>query len=344
MLKRLDHLISGGNDAEASDPLAQLASRINAAHEAAEACFTKGVAYAVEAGKDLLHAKKLVEDRHGYGHWQDWRKRNVKFPSRTARLYMQMAGLPEEERQRVAPLSLREAAKAVAKKAKRGRRIAKGNGSPLPPELRVGDFREVLADIEPGSADLIFTDPLYQKASIPLYGDLAAFAARALKPSGWLLAYSGSLAMPEYMNLLGQHLQYGLVVACVQLGGPRLLLHSGVINRWRPILCYYKPPLRRLREPTDDMLVRENRPEKQWDEYQQQLKEAVYLVHKFSEPGDLVIDPFLGSGTTVVAARALGRRSLAAEINPEAVAAASARLASEEEAARAAALADKPST
>jgi len=34
-------------------------------------------------------------------------------------------------------------------------------------------------------------------------------------------------------------------------------------------------------------------------------------------PGDLVLDPFSGAGTTGVAARTLGRRSLGIDINPD---------------------------
>lgn len=36
-----------------------------------------------------------------------------------------------------------------------------------------------------------------------------------------------------------------------------------------------------------------------------------------SKPGDLVLDPFLGSGTTALAAGALGRRFLGVELHPD---------------------------
>jgi len=34
-------------------------------------------------------------------------------------------------------------------------------------------------------------------------------------------------------------------------------------------------------------------------------------------PADLIVDPFMGSGTTLVAARSLGRKAVGMEINPK---------------------------
>jgi site-specific DNA-methyltransferase (adenine-specific) len=50
------------------------------------------------------------------------------------------------------------------------------------------------------------------------------------------------------------------------------------------------------------------------------------LIRMFSFPGEWVLDPFAGSGTTNVAAARLGRNSIGIEINPEFAALASKRL------------------
>lgn len=42
-----------------------------------------------------------------------------------------------------------------------------------------------------------------------------------------------------------------------------------------------------------------------------------YLITEFSEPGDLVFDPFMGSGTTAIAADRLGRRWFGCDTNPD---------------------------
>lgn len=42
-----------------------------------------------------------------------------------------------------------------------------------------------------------------------------------------------------------------------------------------------------------------------------------HLLRVFTNPGDIVIDPFLGSGSTIVAAREMGRRWVGIEMNEE---------------------------
>ncbi len=51
-----------------------------------------------------------------------------------------------------------------------------------------------------------------------------------------------------------------------------------------------------------------------------------HLIKLFSIPGQTVLDPFLGSGTTAVGAKKLGRRYIGIEINPEYVSIAKRRL------------------
>lgn len=46
------------------------------------------------------------------------------------------------------------------------------------------------------------------------------------------------------------------------------------------------------------------------------LRHFEFLVHWWSEPGECVLDPFMGSGTTGVACAKLGRRFVGVEIDP----------------------------
>lgn len=47
------------------------------------------------------------------------------------------------------------------------------------------------------------------------------------------------------------------------------------------------------------------------------LKHVSWLVARFSRPGDLILDPFCGSGTTCLAAKLANRRYFGIEIKPE---------------------------
>ena len=46
------------------------------------------------------------------------------------------------------------------------------------------------------------------------------------------------------------------------------------------------------------------------------LMSMMLLVQAFSHPGAIVLDPFVGSGTTAVAAKQLGRRYVGIDIEP----------------------------
>jgi DNA modification methylase len=48
----------------------------------------------------------------------------------------------------------------------------------------------------------------------------------------------------------------------------------------------------------------------------QPLTAMTPLIQAFSKPGEIVLDPFVGSGTTAVAAKHLGRRYIGIDIEP----------------------------
>jgi site-specific DNA-methyltransferase (adenine-specific) len=64
---------------------------------------------------------------------------------------------------------------------------------------------------------------------------------------------------------------------------------------------------------------------------QKPLHLLVRLVEITTRPGDLVVDPFCGSGTTLVAAQQLGRRAVGVDLSAEALDLARQRLAAREE-------------
>ena len=119
----------------------------------------------------------------------------------------------------------------------------------IPPELHVGDFREKAHVIPDNSIELIFTDPPWSRLAVPLYGDLAEFAARVLKPGGALIAYSGHAHLIEAANLMSRHLDYHWTCAHVHNGGPSTQMREhGIVVGFKPLLWFTKGASRR---PTD---------------------------------------------------------------------------------------------
>ncbi len=81
--------------------------------------------------------------------------------------------------------------------------------------------------------------------------------------------------------------------------------------------------------PTDvwwHTIVPTTGPEKTGYPTQKPLGVVRRIIQASSRPGDWVLDPFAGSGTTAAAVRALGRRSISIDQHPDALRIASARL------------------
>jgi hypothetical protein len=183
------------------------------------------------------------------------------------------------------------------------------------------DFRKL--DIAPQSIDLIATDPPYHEKFLHLWDDLGRIAAKVLKPTGCLAAYSGKYHLPEVMDILGGHLTYRTVIAvnyngwCRPFGRGR---KNSYLTGWKPVLLYsvgeWQPPkmLKDVIQATD-----KERKWKKWHKWEQGLNEALYLVERLTRPGDTVLDPMAGGFTFGQAAKLLGRDFIGCDIDTDAV-------------------------
>lgn len=177
-----------------------------------------------------------------------------------------------------------------------------------------------LADLslEPDSVDLIFTDPPYPAEFLPLWSDLGQLAAKALKPGGLLVAYSGQMFLPEAMTRLAAHLDYWWMFAITHVGAFFQLRARHTQVGWKPLLVYRKPGGADLPPWVND-IVTDGVREKSGHNWQQSEAEAAYWIEKLTDAGGLVVDPFLGSGTTAAVAKRLGRRVVGCDVDPLAV-------------------------
>jgi ParB-like chromosome segregation protein Spo0J len=196
-------------------------------------------------------------------------------------------------------------------------------------ELRLGDLREVWADVPDGSIDCLVVDPPYDEAGIPLFEDLARLGLRVLKPGRLAAIYCGHVHLDTELELLKKgglaYVWHGVNL----LPGRHTQIHARMINgRHRSVLLFTAGTFTPRRWIHDAYFAEgqggpDTRPLHKW---QQAIEPVSHWVRAVSEPGETVFDPFLGSGTTAVAAVTEGRRFLGGDLDPACVETARRRL------------------
>ena len=196
----------------------------------------------------------------------------------------------------------------------------------LPDGIIHGDFYELSRSIPGDSVDLIFTDPPYDADSIYLYEQAAEVAARILKPGGSFVAYSGEKYLFDVLGACRKHLVYWWTCAVIHHeGGDQLLAKLGARCGWKPLVWYVKGTRGDVQNIVSDTI--HSVIQKDDHEWQQSTVEARYFIQKLCTKDGCVVDFFLGSGTTAVAAAELGRRFIGYEINAATIERAARRIA-----------------
>jgi site-specific DNA-methyltransferase (adenine-specific) len=169
--------------------------------------------------------------------------------------------------------------------------------------------------IEPASLDAIVTDPPYPHEYLPVYEQLARFAAYALKPGGSLVVMVGQSYLPEILAAMCPIITYQWTAAYLTPGGQAVQLWQRKVNAfWKPLLWFVQG------EYTgkwigDVAKSPPNHNDKRFHDWGQSELGMVDILERFTEPGQLVCDPFLGAGTTALAAVQLGRRFVGSDID-----------------------------
>lgn len=186
-------------------------------------------------------------------------------------------------------------------------------------KLICGDFRDECFGIEDGSIDVIITDPPYPREFIELYGYLASQAARILRPGGSLLAMCGQSYLPEILSLMTPHLNYQWTDAYLTPGGQSPQIWQRKVNTfWKPVLWFVKGEY--TGKWHGDVIKSDvNDNDKRYHHWGQSESGIFRLVDDYSKPGDLILDPFVGGGTTALAALALNRRFIGVDNNEQAL-------------------------
>jgi hypothetical protein len=167
------------------------------------------------------------------------------------------------------------------------------------------------------SIDMIFTDPPYDENAIPLYSELARFASMALKPGAYLMTYAGKSFLPQVMNALGEYLEYVWLYGVFQPDSNHRMRKHHIFSTWRPIVCFKKPGKTANINWQPDMIKATR--DKTFHEWQQQIEPPIKWIEAYTLPNDLVVDPFVGGGTTLAACKTIKRNYIGFDINPESV-------------------------
>jgi len=197
-----------------------------------------------------------------------------------------------------------------------------------------GDCREVMKQIPNGVILSIITDPIWPNAKNifdvndpwKLLNDALVEASRFTER---VVIQLGLDSDPRFLTAVPSRYEY-VKSFSLRYAVPN---HKGRILYDRDIAYFFGKipssiPGRRLL--TSQTLTADNTGKSSDHPCPRKLSHVKYLVWQCTDENDIILDPFMGSGTTAVAAKQLGRSFIGIEVNPEYCAIAEDRLRQEE--------------
>lgn len=176
-----------------------------------------------------------------------------------------------------------------------------------------GDCREVLTSI--GSVEMVLTDPPYPAQYQHLFREMAAATLPLVARGASLVTLCGQAQLPAVAADISETgWRYWWC------GGMRHTVYARlpgkwVVPMWKPALWFVKEGRKvgDTRTPFD--MMEGGRRDKRYHEWGQPVAWFRHWLENLSDPGDIVLDPFMGAGTTLVAAITTGRRAIGIELD-----------------------------
>ena len=124
--------------------------------------------------------------------------------------------------------------------------------------------------------------------------------------------------LDRMMQEMAKHLRYYWLCAVGQksvVQSSRIVTRK-VLSTFKPLLVFAKPPVCAppSRQFFEDLIL--GTKSKEHHKWGQGVEQFQYCVERLTEPGQLVVDPFVGGGTTPIACLATGRRYIGTEVDP----------------------------
>ncbi|ETX13338.1 hypothetical protein OCH239_10875 [Roseivivax halodurans JCM 10272] len=208
-----------------------------------------------------------------------------------------------------------------------------------PCTLILGDALEVLQSL-PEKADLVVTDPPYKLTSGGHAGQVMSgiFSRSRYDNSGLLMKVVpwSAMAKPIFAACRPDCDAYvmandkNIFAAHAAFSGAGWKLHNllgwhkgaPTRNRWYMkdlefTLYLWKGRAKTINNPGSKQLFSCQRPKARFHRTEKPVSLLDHYIRNSSAPGELVLDPFAGSASTLVAAMRAGRRGLGIEIEPE---------------------------
>lgn len=183
-------------------------------------------------------------------------------------------------------------------------------------QLFCGDCREVLQLLEPESIDLVLTDPPYSKEFSGLWNALT-LAAPLMKPGRSLFTYCGHYQIPMVLAALLPTFRWHWLCIVPNSGARPRMWSFHVEVCFKPVLWFTNGwPMwwpEHNHSIADELTVEPGSWEGATLHKWGQGRVSTPILYA-TDAGGLVLDPFVGSGTTLEVAKQLGRRAIGIEI------------------------------
>lgn len=203
------------------------------------------------------------------------------------------------------------------------------------PELNriyVGDCLDVMK-AWPNMQAVIITDPVWPNAKVQMHGSDDPYETLRRSAVEWprlaraAIVHLGCDSDPRILSAIPAALPF-VRVAWMRYARPH---YKGNILYGADVAYVFGdgavPEGRRLLP--GETCSTDSRPERIGHPCPRKIQHLEFLVGAMTKTDDIIVDPFAGGGTTLLAAERAGRRWIGIEINPEYVAIANARIVRE---------------
>lgn len=178
-------------------------------------------------------------------------------------------------------------------------------------EILIGDMSVIQLNKK---FDFIITDPPYPKEYLPLYEVLAKRSREWLKDDGLLIVMCGQSYVDQILQMMTKYISYYWTCAYLTPGQPTPLRQRQVNSSWKPVFVFGKES---YSGKIFGDVFKSDIEDKSLHEWQQSVSGMLSVIRQFCLPGQSVLDPFCGTGTTGVAALTYECTFTGVEIDPK---------------------------